>query len=292
MVPWRDYHRKGCMTPLDTQFSCNFLLEPDYSEAPLPAAISHKLEDFFWADLGSVYFAEGPEPAWLGAVAFAYGERVFLGPGYTPDCPTGLSVLVHELTHVLQQRAGLVSAENGQVAVVRDRQLEAEARRAAAAWTAGACEFGSAAWVVSPVSVAPVVQCLTFHGQVSAPGQPVKFGVLNVTQLQAWIDNKSNRLMNPGSVSQCASYVQGHPGAGGGGAFGNFTWKGSQVYHISHGQMGSNQGCTVFFAESSPGIATICAIAYHRDDNGPHGAPRYLLDWVKDNWVTTPHISP
>ncbi len=69
-------------------------------------------------------------------------------PEYAPDCPGGLGVLVHELTHVLQQRKGIVQADSGSgIVVINDDSLEAEAQRAAQLWTNGARRFD---WVGEP----------------------------------------------------------------------------------------------------------------------------------------------
>jgi len=255
----------------------------------IPPAISGKLEDFFGADLTSVKLQVGLEPALFDAVGFAYGERVFVRPEFAPDCPGGLGVLVHELTHVLQQRRGMVQAESGSgIAIVNDDHLEAEAQRAAQLFTNGTHRFDWTGGSAAAVGGAPVVQCLTFHGQLPNG----KFGTLDANQLQAWVINKSGRAMKPSKALQCVGYLQGHPGAGGGGAFGNYTFGGNQVYHISHGQQGSNQGCTLFFTESNPGIATICGIGYHQDNAGPGGLPRYRLDWVKNHWHNGNYIWP
>jgi hypothetical protein len=69
------------------------------------------------------------------------GTDIYFAPGrYQPDTVRGQQLLGHELTHVVQQRAGRVRGPMGAmgtgVAVVQDRALEAEAewlgRRAAA----------------------------------------------------------------------------------------------------------------------------------------------------------------
>jgi hypothetical protein len=273
-------------TPLD----CNFPSSSQSAGETLPSATSSRFEDFFAADLASVKIIVCPEPARLGALAFAYGERVFVTPEFAPDCQHGLGVLAHELTHVLQQRAGMASASSSAgPTLLNDQRLEVEAERARTRWQNGARSFNLAGLSLAAAGGAPVVQCLQFHGELSIKnpqGKFVgtgKFGVLSADQIKAWVDSKSNRIMNPANISQCVTYLQGHNGMGGGG-FGNYTYKGHQVFHISHGQQGSNQGCTLMFAMSSPGVATIVAIGYHQDSLGPHGTPRYFLDWVKDGW--------
>jgi Domain of unknown function (DUF4157) len=71
----------------------------------------------------------GSEAASIGAIAFTWGSDIHFAPGqYNPHTPHGQFLLGHELTHVVQQRAGRVSNPFGAgVAVVQDHTLEAEA---------------------------------------------------------------------------------------------------------------------------------------------------------------------
>lgn len=107
-----------------------------------------------------------------------------------------------------------------------------------------------------------------------------EFGQLSSTQLQEWVAAKiaksSGRNVKPSSISQCCNDIMSHGGAGGGGT--RYTWKGKTVYHTSHGQMGSDSGCTVFFADMGGSNGTIVAIGWH------HTNTSYELDWVKSNW--------
>jgi len=67
----------------------------------------------------------------MGALAFTHGENIHFAPGhYDPQTPQGQKLLAHELTHVVQQRAGRVRNPFGAgTAVVSDLRLEAEAQR-------------------------------------------------------------------------------------------------------------------------------------------------------------------
>jgi ribosomal protein S18 acetylase RimI-like enzyme len=98
---------------------------------PLPSAVQQRMESFFGASFGDVRVHVGPEASSIGALAFTHGANLYFAPGqYNPHTPHGLQLLGHELTHVLQQRAGRVRNPFGSgVAVVQDHALEAEADR-------------------------------------------------------------------------------------------------------------------------------------------------------------------
>jgi GNAT superfamily N-acetyltransferase len=98
---------------------------------PLPPAVQRKMESFFGADFSDVQVHVGPEAHAIGALAFTQGSHIYFAPGqYNPASPFGQQILGHELTHVMQQRAGRVRNPYGSgIAVVHDRELEAEADR-------------------------------------------------------------------------------------------------------------------------------------------------------------------
>jgi hypothetical protein len=110
---------------------------PSGGGAPLPQAVRQKMEGFFKADFGDVRVHVGPQAPAIGAIAFTIGSQIFFAPGqYQPGSPNGQALLGHELTHVVQQRAGRVRNPFGAgIAVVQDHMLEREAdemgRRAA-----------------------------------------------------------------------------------------------------------------------------------------------------------------
>jgi hypothetical protein len=97
----------------------------------LPAAVQQKMESFFGADFSDVRIHVGQEASSIGALAFTHGSSIFFAPGlYNPGTPQGQQLLGHELTHVVQQRAGRVRNPFGAgVAVVQDPLMEAEAER-------------------------------------------------------------------------------------------------------------------------------------------------------------------
>jgi hypothetical protein len=97
----------------------------------LPKEVQAKMEAALGADFSDVRIHVGPEVAAIGAIAFTWGSDIHFAPGfYNPQSIQGQQLLGHELTHVLQQRAGRVRNPFGNgTAVVQDQALEAEADR-------------------------------------------------------------------------------------------------------------------------------------------------------------------
>lgn len=98
---------------------------------PIPEAVRGKMERCFAADFSAVRVHTGGEATAIGALAFTQGSNIHFAPGqYDPLSARGQRLLAHELTHVIQQRAGRVRNPFGSgVAVVLDTALEAEAER-------------------------------------------------------------------------------------------------------------------------------------------------------------------
>jgi Domain of unknown function (DUF4157) len=96
----------------------------------LPEAVQQKMEAAFNADFSDVRIHEGGAPEALGAIAYTQGADIHFAPGeYRPMQPQGYQLLGHELAHVVQQRAGRVSAQSP---INTDAHLEAEADAMAA----------------------------------------------------------------------------------------------------------------------------------------------------------------
>jgi len=106
-------------------------LRPKSGGWPLPRDVQAKMEEAFRTSFSDVRVHVGPEATSIGAVAFTWGSDIHFAPGqYNPHTPHGQFLLGHELTHVVQQRAGRVANPfGGGVAVVQDHALEAEADR-------------------------------------------------------------------------------------------------------------------------------------------------------------------
>lgn len=98
---------------------------------PLPALVRQKMESFFNTGFADVRVHVGTHASSIGALAFTHGSNLYFAPGqYDPTNLKGLRLLGHELTHVVQQRAGRVRNPFGSgIAVVQDGLLEAEADR-------------------------------------------------------------------------------------------------------------------------------------------------------------------
>jgi hypothetical protein len=107
----------------------NFMFRPHASGQRLPEPIQSKMEAFFNTNFDDVRVHVGHEAASIGALAFTHGTDLYFAPGqYNPQLTQGQQLIGHELTHVVQQRAGRVANPMGAgVAVVHDPALEAEA---------------------------------------------------------------------------------------------------------------------------------------------------------------------
>lgn len=106
--------------------------------APLAPALLRRLSEGLGADLRALrVHADGPAAAAaraLGARAFAFGRRVFLGPGQRAD---DVPLLAHEAAHALQQTDAAVPQLSAAVPAAAPSVLEREARAAGAAVAAG-----------------------------------------------------------------------------------------------------------------------------------------------------------
>ena len=99
---------------------------------PLPTAVREKMESAFGgASFEDVRVHVGQQATSIGALAFTLGTDLYFAPGqYNPQTLHGQQLLGHELTHVVQQRAGRVRNPFGSgLAVVQDHAMEAEADR-------------------------------------------------------------------------------------------------------------------------------------------------------------------
>lgn len=84
---------------------------PNGSGVPLSGEVLSRMENGFRASFDQVRVHSSPESARatsrVGALAFTVGNNVYFGAGqYAPGTQSGTRLLAHELTHVLQQKAG------------------------------------------------------------------------------------------------------------------------------------------------------------------------------------------
>lgn len=134
----------------------------------LPLSVRDKMEGSFGHSFSNVRVHEGPEAEAVGAVAYTRGSDLHFQPGrYDPFSAGGQELLGHELTHVVQQRAGRVSLPQqqpmGAAPINADPALEAEADALGAKAAAGqaASVAGAAAGIQRRADDAPV-QCKGF----------------------------------------------------------------------------------------------------------------------------------
>lgn len=97
--------------------------------APLPSSLRQKMEAAFATDFSAVRVHEGGGAPAMAAVAYTCGNDLHFAPGrFDPASQAGQELIGHELTHVVQQRAGRVATPRGQGAPINaDPALEAEA---------------------------------------------------------------------------------------------------------------------------------------------------------------------
>jgi len=104
-------------------------LAPSSSGKPMPEPVQQKMEGAFGADFSGVRIHEGPQAKAINAVAYTQGSDIHFQPGkYQPETQSGQELLGHELTHVVQQKAGRVTVPQGKGAPINaDPGLESEA---------------------------------------------------------------------------------------------------------------------------------------------------------------------
>jgi hypothetical protein len=151
----------------------NFALKPRGSGQRLPESIQKKMESFFNTSFADVRVHVGNEAPLIGALAFTHGTDLYFAPGqYNPHSTHGQQLLGHELSHVLQQRAGRVRNPFGSgIAVVQDHAMEAEAAATAMRVLAHR-PYGETVQPASAVGVLGGPKCMQRKvGSVVQPGK-------------------------------------------------------------------------------------------------------------------------
>ncbi|MEM7062107.1 MAG: DUF4157 domain-containing protein [Cyanobacteria bacterium P01_B01_bin.77] len=134
----------------------------------LPQPVLQKMEAAFGTSFSDVRVHESPQAQSIGAAAYTQGKDIHFAPGqYSPNSLDGQALLGHELTHVIQQRAGRVPTPQGkEIPINADPGLEAEADQLGAKAARGeSVQAGSGLMgggLVSPSMEAPPVQCGLF----------------------------------------------------------------------------------------------------------------------------------
>lgn len=104
-------------------------LPPPGGGRSLPGDVRQDMEQSFGHSFSDVRVHEDSAPRSVGAVAYTQGTDIHFAPGrYRPDSESGRSLIGHELTHVVQQKSGMVTAPQGAGAPVNaSPELEDEA---------------------------------------------------------------------------------------------------------------------------------------------------------------------
>lgn len=98
------------------------------SGAAMPREVQGKMERAFGADFSGVRIHQDGRAQAMNAIAYTQGEDLHFQPGrYDPTSRAGQELLGHELTHVVQQRAGRVSVQAKDSPINADPALEREA---------------------------------------------------------------------------------------------------------------------------------------------------------------------
>lgn len=101
------------------------------SSSSMPKAVRAKMENSFGTSFSDVSIhTESAQAKGIGALAYTQGNHVHFAPGqYNPHSLSGQALLGHELTHVVQQRAGRVPMPHQSKGspINADRSLEKEA---------------------------------------------------------------------------------------------------------------------------------------------------------------------
>lgn len=97
----------------------------------MSAPVKSKMENSFGTSFGDVNIhTDSSQAKSMGALAFTQGSNVHFAPGqYNPQSSSGQALLGHELTHVVQQRAGRVAVpqQSKGAPINADPSLETEA---------------------------------------------------------------------------------------------------------------------------------------------------------------------
>jgi hypothetical protein len=144
---------------------------------PLPPESRAKMERGLGYDLGHVRVHSGPLAArsaeGVAAHAYTVGSHIVLGEGAAVTGSEGMRVLAHELTHVLQQRAGSALPSGSIPIAAQDDAYEHEAVRVAAAsarWEVGQGDHPAPnAGGQDKPATTPRVQRLIRTGSVTCP---------------------------------------------------------------------------------------------------------------------------
>lgn len=252
--------------------------------APLPQAVQRRMEQVFGHDFADVRIHAGRQAQFIGAQAFTIGGDIYFAPGqYQPDLPRGQKLLGHELAHVIQQRQGRVRAPAGNgIAIVVDPPLEREAERLADMAMVALQRKAT----MGGMPANGVIQPLVYLRKHIGAGNIVGTVQATEDQLVDWVASKLPAADKP-NIRHCVQYFMTHNGKTSGGGTG-YAINGRTVFHISHGRMDRDDGCTLFFTVY-PGVNTTAPNVNHRGlivAIGQHsGNASYRIRWHDTSWT-------
>jgi FtsZ-binding cell division protein ZapB len=148
---------------------------------PLDDGVRQKMEAQFNADFSQVKIHTGADAdrkaAAIGAVAFTEGSDIYFRDGaYDPTSAKGLTLLAHELTHVVQQGAaptkGDADVKPGAAGETKEGDAEAKGSDKKDAKDEKDAKGAEAAPAAAPTADAP--QAKPEAGDVSQPGDPAE----------------------------------------------------------------------------------------------------------------------
>lgn len=162
---------------------------------PLDRQICTQFERYFQKDLGHVRIhvdslAHQSAEA-IGALAYSFGHHIVFRAGqYAPWIPAGARVLVHELTHVLQQKPGAPDAHRSPELVLDDPLWEREADHFALQWTHASRDLTAPALALKIPS--PYIARLGSNpGCAVGEAQAIHQAVFDAN---AWVNNSLRKL--------------------------------------------------------------------------------------------------
>ena len=188
------------------------LAAPSGRGSGLPDPVRTKMESAFGADFSDVRVHQTPDARSIGAVAFTRGRDIHFTPGrYDPASLSGQKLIGHEMTHVVQQRAGHVAVPQGPgLPVNADPTLEAEADHLGAKAARG--EPARAPWsglavnrVSRPAGVAPIQGFKWRRRSNRSSGRGQHQRLLEENEDEASVPNAARRSERKSGVATAAS---------------------------------------------------------------------------------------
>ena len=190
----------------------------------IPVPVLRGMEGFFGHDFSGVrVHANSADAPAMNALGYTRGDDVHFAPGlYNPQTSEGLSLLGHELTHVVQQREGRVAPtaqlKNGLMLNddnVLEREADERGARAAAATTrqlktsgAARVESSSAAEVES--GDGSVSQLPSNRAQAAVQRRGAEAGVMQMARSKVSARSSNKTTMDDTAIQQYFDAVAAH----------------------------------------------------------------------------------